>query len=225
MRKVNVDIIGCGQISSIYLQHCTRTFDILDVGACADLPPEPARRRAEEFQIPRACTVEEILADPDVEITVNLTSSQAHAQIYLKALQAGNHVYTEKPSAWTREDADLVLNLACTKGPRACCAPNTFLGSGLQTCRKLIDDGAIGMPYAASGLILMGSIYDGMHPRFESYLQLGWDPLFDMAPYYLTAMVFLLGPVCRVTGSTGQVHRAITITNPQSPQVSMPSVG
>lgn len=218
MRKVNVGVIGCGQISGIYLQNCTQTFDILDVVACADLLPELAQQRAAEFNIPQACTVEELLANPEIELVVNLTIPQAHSAINKQALHAGKHVYTEKPFALTRADADDVLELARSKNLRVGCAPDTFLGGGLQTCRKLIDEGAIGTPYGASGLILMGNAYDGMHPRFHTYFQLGWDPLFDMAPYYLTAMVFLLGPVRRVTGSTSQVRREITVTNPESPR-------
>jgi predicted dehydrogenase len=216
MRKASVGVIGCGQISGIYLANCTRRFDSLEVVACADLVPELARKQAQEYQIPRACTVDELLADPAIEIVVNLTSPQVHAEVNRTILHAGKHVYTEKPFALTRHDADEVLDLARAKSLRVGCAPDTFLGSGLQTCRKLIDDGAIGTPYAASGLILMGNFYDATHLNFQYYLQLGWDPLFDMAPYYLTALVCLLGPVRRVTGSTTQVHHDLTITNPQS---------
>ena len=218
MQRVKVGVIGCGRISSIYLKNCTQTFNILDVVACADLVPELAQQRAEEFHIPRACTVEEVLADPEIEIVLNLTSPHVHAEMNKRVLEAGKHVYTEKPFALTAEDADQVLELARTKGLRVGCAPDTFLGGGLQTCRKLIDDGWIGTPYAASGLILMGNPSDAMHPMFHTFFQLGWDPLFDMAPYYLTAMVFLLGPVRRVTGSTSQVRREITVTNMKSPR-------
>jgi predicted dehydrogenase len=222
MKAMKVGVVGCGQISAIYLQNCTQTFGqskpVLEVLACADLVPELARRRADEFHIPQACSVEELLAHPEIEIVLNLTSPQAHAELNRAALRAGKHVYTEKPFALNQKDAEEVLALARGTGLRVGCAPDTFLGGGLQTCRQLIDDGAIGTPYAASGLILMGNVYDGLHPRFEDYLKLGWDPLFDMAPYYLTAFVFLLGPVRRVSGSTGQVHREITITNPQSPR-------
>jgi len=217
MEKVKVGVIGCGQISGIYLENCSQTFENLEVAACADLMPDLARKRAEEFPIGRACTVEELLADPEIEIVVDLTVPKAHAEVNRRALEAGKHVYTEKPFALNAEDADQVLDLARTKGLRVGCAPDTFLGGGLQTCRKLIDEGGIGIPYAASGLILMGTVYDGMRPNFQNYLQLGWDPLFDMAPYYLTAMVNLLGPVQKVAGFTNQVHRAITVTNPQSP--------
>jgi predicted dehydrogenase len=216
MQKVKVGMIGCGQISGIYLKNCSQTFAILEVAACADLMPELARKRAEEYQIARACTVDELLADPEIEIVVDLTVPKAHAAVNLQILQAGKHVYTEKPFALSAADADQVLDLARRKNLRVGCAPDTFLSGGLQTCRKLIDDGAIGTPYAASGLILMGNLYDGLRPNFQSYLQLGWDPLFDMAPYYLTALVHLLGPVRKVAGFTNQVHRTITVTNPQS---------
>jgi predicted dehydrogenase len=218
MKKMPIGVLGCGQISGIYLQNCTQGFGILEVAACADLVPELAVQRAAEYGIPRACSVEELLADPAIELVLNLTSPQVHTEVNRRILSAGKHVYTEKPFALTRADADAVLGQARASGLRVGCAPDTFLGAGLQTCRKLLDDGAIGTPYAASGLILMGSVWDGMHPNAPYYLQLGWDPLFDMAPYYLTALVFLLGPVRRVTGSTAQLRREITLRNPQSPR-------
>jgi predicted dehydrogenase len=218
MDPVRVGVIGCGMISAIYLKNCTQTFDNLDVVACADLVPELARSRAEEFGVPRAYTVDELLADPSVEVVLNLTAPGAHTAVNLRALEAGKHVYAEKPFALAIEDADRVLALAAEKGLRVGVAPDTFLGGGLQTCRALIDSGAIGTPYGANGLILMGNAYDGMHPRFDTYFTLGWDPLFDMAPYYLTALVFLLGPVRRVSGVTGQVRREVTVTNPKSPR-------
>lgn len=142
----------------------------------------------------------------------------AHAAVNVEALEAGKHVYTEKPFALSRADADAVLDLARSRNLRVGSAPDTFLGGGLQTCRKLIDDGEIGTPYGASGLILMGNVYERLHLGTERYLELGWDPLFDMAPYYLTALVFLLGPVRTVTGFIESVHREITITNPASPR-------
>ncbi|WP_201755342.1 Gfo/Idh/MocA family protein [Paenibacillus glycinis] len=218
MQKTKIGIIGCGVISGIYLENCTKTFGILEVAAVADLMPEMARKRAEEYGIPKACTVQELLDDPEIEIVVNLTAPQVHAEVNLQILNAGKHVYTEKPFALNREDADRVLALAEEKGLRVGCAPDTFLGAGLQTSRKIIEDGWIGMPYAASGLIIMGNAYDGMHPNFHNYLQFGWDPLFDMAPYYLTAFIHLLGPVRSVSGSAGQVKREHTVTNPKSPR-------
>ncbi|HRW06464.1 MAG TPA: Gfo/Idh/MocA family oxidoreductase, partial [Caldilineaceae bacterium] len=217
MEKVKVGVIGCGRISGIYLKTCTQVFDLLDVVACADLVPALAQAQAQEYGVPWACTVEELLADPEIEIVVDLTVPWAHPEVNRAILNAGKHVYTEKPFALTAEDADSVLTLAKERGLRVGSAPDTFLGGGLQTCRKLIDDGAIGIPYAASGLILMRGPYDTSRPNFQSFLQLGWDPLFDMAPYYLTALVNLLGPVRKVTGFTGNVHPTVTVDNPDSP--------
>ncbi|MBB3071997.1 putative dehydrogenase [Paenibacillus baekrokdamisoli] len=218
MRKVKIGIIGCGQISHIYLKNCTEMFDILEVVACADLLPELASKRANEFGIPKACTVDELLADPEIEIVVNLTAPAVHALVNLKALQSGKHVYTEKPFALSLPDADEVLALAASKGLRVGCAPDTFLGAGIQTCIKLIDDGWIGTPYAASGTIIMGTSSDGMHPNFQNFLRLGGDPLLDMGPYYLTALIAMLGPVRRVTGSAQQVVRELQILNHKSPR-------
>ena len=154
MRHIKIGVVGCGMISSIYLQNCTQTFAILDVVAVADLVPDLAQQRAAEFNIPRACTVEELLADPQIELVVNLTPPTAHTVLNLQALEAGKHVYTEKPFALAHEDADNVLALARAKGLLVGCAPDTFLGGGLQTCRKLIDDGAIGEPVAATARMM-----------------------------------------------------------------------
>lgn len=217
MRRMKVGVIGCGQISGIYLSNCTETFkDVLEVAACADLVPELARKRAEEFGVPKACTVEELLEDPDIEIVLNLTAPKVHAAINLKALQAGKHVYTEKPFALSRSDADEVLALAKEKGLRVGCAPDTFLGAGVQTVRKIIDDGWIGTPFAAGGMYVMGSPAAGMHPNFQNFLRLGGDPMLDMGPYIITALVALFGPVSRVTGSARQLQKEVTVKNPKS---------
>jgi predicted dehydrogenase len=218
MNPLRVGVIGCGMISAIYLQNCTRTFANLAVVACADLVPELARSRAAEYGVPLVCSVDELLAHPEIEAVLNLTTPAMHTEVNLRALEAGKHVYAEKPFALTIEEADRVLAAARARGLRIGIAPDTFLGGGLQTCRDLLAAGAIGTPYAANGLILMGNAFDGMHPRFETYFQLGWDPLFDMAPYYLTALVHLLGPIRRVSGATGQLRREIMVNNPQSPR-------
>ncbi|MBS4198645.1 Gfo/Idh/MocA family oxidoreductase [Bacillus sp. FJAT-49732] len=219
MRKVKVGVIGCGMISAIYLKNCTQVFNnVLDVVAVADLVPELAAKRAEEFNVPTSCSVEELLANPEVEIVLNLTAPVAHASVNLQALNAGKHVYTEKPFALNREDADEVLNLAESKGLLVGCAPDTFLGASIQTCLKLIEDGEIGQPYAANASIIMGNAADGMHPNFQNFLKLGGDPIMDMGPYYLTALVAMLGPVKRVTGSAQKLHEEVTITNEKSPR-------
>lgn len=219
MHRVKAGLIGCGMISGIYLKNLTQVFDhAVDLVACADLVPDLAKKRAEEFNIPAACSVDELLADPEIEIVLNLTAPAAHAAINIKALHAGKHVYTEKPFALTREDAREVLSIAESKGLLVGCAPDTFLGGALQTCRKLIDEGWIGTPYAANATIIMGNAEAGMHPNFHHFLKLGGDPLLDMGPYYLTALVHLLGPVRRVTGSAQQLRHEIIIQNPKSPR-------
>jgi predicted dehydrogenase len=199
MSRTKVGVVGCGNISGIYLQ-ADRVFDVLDIVACADLISERAKARAEEFGVPRACTTEELLADPDIEIVVNLTNPEAHAEVAFKAVAVGKSVHNEKPLTVEREDARRLLETAQARGLRVGCAPDTFLGAGLQTCRKLIDDGWIGTPIAATAFMLCHG-YESWHPNPDYYYQPGAGPMFDMGPYYLTALTMLMGPVSRVSGS------------------------
>jgi predicted dehydrogenase len=207
---VRVGVVGCGTISARYLS-VMRGFPILRVLACADLLLERARSRAEEFGVPRACTVRELLADPEIEVVLNLTIPQAHAEIGLAALEAGKSVYNEKPLAVRREDARRMLDLAEARELRVGASPDTFLGGGLQTCRKLLDDGWIGRPVAAIAAMLSPGP-ESWHPDPAFYYQPGAGPLFDMGPYYLTALISLLGPVRRVAGmvAAGRQERMIT---------------
>ncbi len=196
---VKVGVVGCGNISDIYLRTCP-TFEILEVVACADLIPERAQAKAAQHDIPRACGVEELLADPAIEIVLNLTIPRAHASVALAALDAGKSVYNEKPLAITRAEGRRMLDLAEEQGRLVGGAPDTFLGAGIQTCRELIDDGAIGTPVAATAFMVNHG-HEGWHPDPAFYYQIGGGPMFDMGPYYLTALVALLGPARRVTGS------------------------
>lgn len=199
MEKTKIGIVGCGNISGAYLK-LSKTFDILDVVACADVLPELAQAKAAEYGVPRACSVDELLADPQITIVVNLTPPAAHAGIAMQALQHGKSVYNEKPLAIQREDARAMLDLAAERKLLVGCAPDTFMGAGLQTCRKLIDDGAIGRPLAATAFML-GRGPEPWHPNPEFFYQVGGGPMFDMGPYYVTALVSLLGAVKRITGS------------------------
>jgi len=200
MEKVKIGIVGCGNISSIYLKNCTQVFEILDVAACADLDMERAKEKAKEFAVPKVCTVEELLSDPEIRIVVNLTIPAAHAKVSMAALDAGKNVHSEKPLAITREDGKKILEKANEKGLLVGNAPDTFMGGGIQTCRKLIDDGWIGDPIAATAF-MMNHGHESWHPDPEFYYKTGGGPMFDMGPYYLTALINLLGPVKRVTGS------------------------
>ncbi|MEW6753760.1 MAG: Gfo/Idh/MocA family oxidoreductase [Candidatus Latescibacterota bacterium] len=211
--RTKVGVIGCGNISPQYLKWMP-TFEVLEVAAVADLDMERARARATEFCVPRACTVEELLQDPEIEIVVNLTVPAAHAGVNTRILEAGKHAYAEKPFALERAEGKCVLELAAGKGLRTGGAPDTFLGGGIQTCRKLLDDGAIGEPVAATAF-MMGHGPEGWHPNPDFYYQKGGGPMFDMGPYYLTALVALVGPVQRVTGCTSTSFAERTITNPK----------
>src|SRR4051794_36629073 len=152
-KKARIGIIGAGVISGIYLE-APKKFDILENAAIADIDLPRAQAKAEQYGVPKACKVEELLADPNIDIVINLSIPAVHAQVSLSALEAGKSVYSEKPLATTREDAAKLLTVAADKGLRIGCAPDTFLGAGLQTCRKLIDDGWIGQPLAASAFML-----------------------------------------------------------------------
>jgi len=216
MRKMNIGIIGCGNISSIYFK-TMKSFDVLNVVACADIIPERAKASAKEFNIPRAYTVKELLANHEIDIVVNLTIPKAHAEVALAAIKAGKHVYGEKPLAINRADGDKILKAAKAKGVRVGSAPDTFLGAGIQTCRKIIDDGLIGEPVAATAFMTCHG-HESWHPDPDFYYQPGGGPMFDMGPYYLTALVNLIGPIKSVNGIT-------RITFPQRLITSKPKHG
>ncbi|MCX5769921.1 MAG: Gfo/Idh/MocA family oxidoreductase [Candidatus Hydrogenedentes bacterium] len=199
VKRVRVGIIGCGNISDIYFTNL-RKFDVLEVAACADLVRERAQEKAEKHAVPRALPVEKLLADKSIELVVNLTIPNAHAQVALAALKAGKSVYNEKPLAVTREDAQKLIRVAKSKKLLLGGAPDTFLGAGIQTCIKLIRDGWIGEPVAATGFMLCHG-HESWHPDPEFYYKPGGGPMFDMGPYYLTALVALMGPVRRICGS------------------------
>ncbi|MEI6862394.1 MAG: Gfo/Idh/MocA family oxidoreductase, partial [Verrucomicrobiota bacterium] len=197
-RKIKVGLVGCGNIANQYVLGCRR-YDVLEVVACASLNGASARAKAAEHGIQRACTVDELLAMPDVDIVVNLTIPAAHAAINEAALRAGKHVYAEKPFALSSRDGARALARAKEKGLLVGCAPDTFLGGGIQTARKLLDDGAIGRPVAAFAFMLCHG-HEHWHPSPEFYYAPGGGPMFDMGPYYFTALISLLGPVAAVTG-------------------------
>lgn len=213
---VKVGMIGCGNISSTYLE-VIRTLDAIDVVACADIRREAAEAKAAEFQIEKVYSVDELLADPEIEIVLNLTTPNAHGTVGLDVLNAGKSLYNEKPLALTREEGRQMLALAQQKGLLVGCAPDTFLGGGIQTCRKLLDEGAIGTPLAATAFMMIPG-HESWHPNPEFYYQVGGGPMFDMGPYYLTALISLLGPVHRVTGSA-------RISRSERPITSQPKFG
>ncbi len=196
---VGVGLVGCGNISGTYLRVLTR-FPGLKVVACADVLEARARERAAAHPGLRPLGVEALLGDPGIEVVLNLTPPARHAALSLAALEAGKSVHTEKPLATTRQDGRRILDLAARKGLRVGAAPDTFLGAGIQTARALLDQGAIGTPVAASAFMTCRG-HERWHPDPAFFYEHGAGPLFDMGPYYLTALVCLLGPVARVSAS------------------------
>lgn len=196
--KARIGIIGVGNISPAYIKGC-RMFDILDLVACADLDMPRARQAAAEHAIPRALTVDELLSDPGIDMVVNLTIPAAHAAVSLRALEAGKHVYSEKPLATTLEDGRQILETAREKGLRVGCAPDTFMFAPHQTARRLLDEGCIGKPVAAAGFMASHGP-EKWHPNPDFFYAPGGGPMLDMGPYYVTCLVNLLGPARRVSG-------------------------
>jgi predicted dehydrogenase len=215
MKKVKIGIIGCGNIFKAYANGC-RLFEILDLVACADIDMAKAEERAIEFNVP-ARTVAQLLADREIEIVVNLTVPNAHAEVNLQILAAGKHAYTEKPFATRWEDAEQVLRKAKAQKLLVGSAPDTFLGGGGQTCRKLLDDGWIGRSLGMTAFVAVHGM-EHWHPNPEFFYKRGGGPMLDIGPYYLTALVNLLGPIKRVCGFA-------TISFPERIVTSHPNFG
>lgn len=196
-----VGLIGCGNISGAYLK-TLQEMPGIRVSVCADLDGEAAARCAGKYDM-KALTVEALLQSAEVDIVLNLTTPQAHTEINLRALNAGKHVYAEKPLALTREDGRRVMETAAARGLRVGSAPDTFLGGSHQTARGLIDAGAIGRPLSGIAWMICRG-HESWHTNPAFYYRPGGGPMFDMGPYYLTALVNLLGPVRRVAAITSR---------------------
>jgi predicted dehydrogenase len=209
-RKVGVGVVGCGTISDVYLRNLGRSESVRVV-AVADLDVERARQKAAQHSVVAAASVAELLAMPDVELVLNLTVPHAHADVALHALRAGKSVYSEKPLATTFADGALVVEEAARRGLHVGCAPDTFLGAGQETCRELVASGAVGTVVGAVAFMANHGM-EHWHANPEFFYQPGAGPLFDIGPYYLTALVNLLGPVSKVAGAvnTAQAERPIT---------------
>lgn len=208
-KPLKVGIVGCGAIIAQYLTNFRKLQD-LELVAVADLDPARAQAVAEQYDGVRAVSVDELLAADDVELVLNLTIPAAHAEVALKAIAAGKSVYGEKPLAATTAEARTVLEAARKAGVVVGCAPDTVLGTGIQTARKAIDDGLIGAPISASATMVTPG-HERWHPNPDFYYQPGGGPLLDMGPYYVTALVTLLGPVVSVTGAASHTRNERTI--------------
>ena len=208
-QKAIVGIIGCGYISDAYFKGA-KNSSLIIVKACADLHLEVAKLKAAEYGV-IALTVDDLLNDPDITLVINLTVPLAHAIVSIKILQAGKHVYSEKPLSVSFKEASELMRLAQDRGLRVGCAPDTFMGASHQACRLLIDSGSIGQPIGGS-VILMSHGMESWHPNPDFFYKTGGGPALDIGPYYITQLVNLLGPVVRVAGlaTIGNMHRTVT---------------
>ena len=201
---VGVAVVGAGVISRQYLDNLT-AFPDLRVLAVADLDVERAASVAARYTVPVSGDPATALAMPEVELVVNLTTPAAHASVALAALEAGKHVYGEKPLTLDPSSGEKLLAEAAARDLRIGNAPDTFLGAGLQSARRALRSGAIGTPVAAA-TVIQGPGPESWHPNPEFLFQAGAGPLFDLGPYYLTALVALLGPAARVAATARQAR-------------------
>lgn len=189
-------------ISHTYIRDIQRLYKGLEICACAHKDRETAKKHGEKYGIPLGYTVEELLNDREIEIVINLTPPLAHGGINGKVLEAGKHLYSEKPFVLTLEEGEALRRLARKNHVWACSAPDIFLGSSLQTCKKLLDDGWIGKPLYVTMNMMSGGV-ETWHPAPWNYYKEGAGPLYDMGPYYFTALTALLGPMKRVCAFSG----------------------
>lgn len=211
--KVKIGVLGAGAISGIYFENLTKVFSEIEVAAVCDFFKDKAEEAQEKYGISKVFdTMEEMLEDQEIEMILNLTRPNEHYKTTKAALLAGKHVYTEKPLAATYEEGKELLELAAGKELLLGGAPDTFLGAGIQTCRKLIDDGFIGEVVGAEARMVCHG-HESWHPAPEFYYQYGGGPMMDMGPYYITVLVNLIGGVKGLSGMTGKGFAKRIITS------------
>ena len=210
---MNIGIIGCGNISGIYVKNFTSgLWPHVTLKSCADLDPAKAEAIAGAHAGIQAQSVEEVLADPEIGLILNLTVPQAHHPVGLACVRAGKHHYSEKPMALTSEQAAELRREATANGVRLGCAPDTFLGAGIQTAVHAVKSGQIGTPVSVMGHMICRG-HESWHPAPAFYYQHGGGPMMDMGPYYLTAMVAMLGKVRSVSAMNRKTFPTRTITS------------
>jgi predicted dehydrogenase len=208
---LKVGIVGCGTIVGAYLATFKRLATV-DVVAAADIDLSRAESVAHSNPGVRALPVDDLMADQEVDLVLNLTIPSAHAEVGRRAVAAGKSVYGEKPLAISTQEARVLLNEARHAGVRIGCAPDTVLGTGVQTARKAIDDGLIGTPVAATATFGTPG-HERWHHNPDFYYTPGGGPLFDMGPYYITALITLLGPVVSTVGAASRTRLRRTIAS------------
>ena len=207
--KMRIGLVGCGNISDVYLTNAA-LFEDIEFVAVSSRNFESAKRTGERYEL-EVRSIDRLITSDDVDIVLNLTIPSVHAAISLAAIEAGKHVYTEKPLAANLVDGKEIVAAAAAKGLRVGSAPDTVLGSGIQTARAAIDRGDIGRPLIGIASVLSHGM-EAWHPNPAFFYQHGGGPVFDLGPYYITALVTLLGPIVRVSavGQTGFPRRTIT---------------
>ena len=195
--RARVGLVGCGIIAKAYAEGAV-AFDSFTVDACADSDPERAEALATGYGL-EVMSVDELISSPDIDVVLNLTPPSAHAAVVGGAIDAGKHVYTEKPLTTSVGDAQELLASAGLRGLRVGCAPDTFLSSAYEAARELIRRGDIGEPLGATATMLVGGP-DNWHPNADFFYRAGGGPMLDLGPYYLTAIASLLGPFAAATG-------------------------
>jgi predicted dehydrogenase len=210
MRKLGIGIIGLGNISGAYIK-ASRTFPVIDIRAVADLNPAVAESAAAEHGF-KAVSLDEIYLDPSIDIILNLTVPKAHLDVGLRALEAGKHVYAEKPLGITFDEGRKLMEAARARNLRVGSAPDTFLGGSHQTARNLIDEGNLGKIVGGTAYFMCPG-HESWHPNPAFYYEVGGGPILDMGPYYITDLVNLLGPVAKVFGATSMLRDTRTITS------------
>ncbi|SHE52013.1 Predicted dehydrogenase [Kaistia soli DSM 19436] len=213
MKHLRIGVVGCGNIAMTYMRNAA-LFPGVQLAACADIAPEQAALRGREYGIP-AMSVDQLIGSGDIDLVLNLTIPAAHFDVSMAALDAGKHVFTEKPLAVTAAEGRRLVEAARAKDLALGSAPDTFLGAAGRLARRLMDEGAIGKPVAGTAF-MMGRGMEHWHPNPQFYYQPGAGPVLDMGPYYITMLVNLLGPVRRVraVATSGQAERLITAAGP-----------
>lgn len=213
MKKLRIGVLGPGGICDVYLKTLLASRDKVSVDACASRGLEKAQKAAAQYGIPKAYeSAEQLIADPQIDMLLNLTPPAVHGKYNLMALRAGKHVYTEKPLAATFAEGREIMSLAAEKGLTVGCAPDTFLGGRIQTMRDLIDSGTIGTVTGATGFVAYSGV-ESFHPNPAAFYQPGAGPLLDIGPYYVTALLSLLGPVRRCCAMSKRTFDTRTITS------------
>ena len=210
-KPFRVGLIGTGRISDIYLK-TLKKYPQVDVVACGSLNLDESRAKADVYGVPLVAAPDQVIADPNIDAILNLTIPAAHAGVSLAALEAGKHVYSEKPLVGNLADGARVLDLAAQKGLTVGNAPDTWLGGRWQTVKKLLDQGTIGRPTGVTAFV--GTHGTERHnPNPDFYYQKGGGPMLDLGPYYLSAMIFFLGPIARVAGLSNRAFDRRMIEN------------